>query len=54
MLKAREDRQLQRLLNQFEKQDLLILDELRYVPFSKAGSELLFERWSVEPMSVRA
>jgi len=34
---------LQRLLNQFEKQDLLILDELGYVPFSKAGSELLFE-----------
>ena len=43
LLQAREDRQLQRLLNQFEKQDLLILDELGYVPFSKAGSELLFE-----------
>jgi DNA replication protein DnaC len=28
LLEAREDRQLQRLLNQFEKQDLLILDEL--------------------------
>ncbi len=39
----REDRQLQRLLKQFEKQDLLILDELGYVPFSKSGSELLFE-----------
>jgi DNA replication protein DnaC len=33
----------QRLLTQFEKQHLLILDELGYVPFSKAGSELLFE-----------
>jgi len=43
LLEAREDRQLQRSLNQFEKQDLLILDELGYVPFSKAGSELLFE-----------
>ena len=43
LLEAREDRQLQRLLKQLEKQDLLILDELGYVPFSKAGSELLFE-----------
>jgi len=34
---------LQRLLRQLQKQDLLILDELGYVPFSKAGSELLFE-----------
>jgi DNA replication protein DnaC len=43
LLEAREDRQLQRLLTQLQKQDLLILDELGYVPFSKAGSELLFE-----------
>jgi len=43
LLEAREDRQLQRLLKQLEKQDLLILDELGYVPFIKAGSELLFE-----------
>ena len=43
LLEAREDRQLQRMLNQLEKQYLLILDELGYVPFSKAGSELLFE-----------
>ncbi|MDY0050851.1 MAG: IS21-like element helper ATPase IstB [Halothiobacillaceae bacterium] len=43
LVEAREDRQLQRLLSQFEKQDLLILDELGYVPFSKLGSELLFE-----------
>ena len=43
LLEAREDRQLQRLLKQLEKQDLLVLDELGYVPFSKAGSELLFE-----------
>jgi DNA replication protein DnaC len=28
------------LLGQLEKQNLLILDELGYVPFSKAGSEL--------------
>jgi DNA replication protein DnaC len=43
LLEAREDRQLQRLLTQLQKQDILILDELGYVPFSKAGSELLFE-----------
>ena len=43
LLEAREDRQLQRLLSQLEKQNLLILDELGYVPFSKAGAELLFE-----------
>jgi len=43
LLEARVDRQLQRRLEQFEKQNLLILDELGYVPFSKAGSELLFE-----------
>jgi len=43
LLEAREDRQLQKLLAQLDKQHLLILDELGYVPFSKAGSELLFE-----------
>ena len=43
LLEAQEDRQLQRWLKQFEKQNLLVLDELGYVPFSKAGSELLFE-----------
>jgi DNA replication protein DnaC len=43
LLEAREDKQLQKLLKQLEKHDLLILDELGYVPFSKAGSELLFE-----------
>ncbi|MCL9638409.1 MULTISPECIES: IS21-like element helper ATPase IstB [Priestia] len=33
---------LQRLKRQIEKCDLLILDELGYVPFQKEGSELLF------------
>jgi DNA replication protein DnaC len=31
------------MLTQLQKQDMLILDELGYVPFSKSGSELLFE-----------
>ncbi len=43
LLEAREDRQLERMLKQLGRQDLLILDELGYVPFTKAGAELLFE-----------
>ena len=43
LLEAREERQLQRMLKQLEHHDLLVLDELGYVPFSKAGAELLFD-----------
>jgi DNA replication protein DnaC len=43
LLEAREERQLERLLKRIEKLHLLILDEFGYVPFSKAGAELLFE-----------
>ena len=43
LMEAREERVLQRLRTQLGKQDLLILDELGYVPASKAGSELLFD-----------
>jgi len=43
LLEAREDRRLERLLKQLDRQELLILDELGYVPFTKAGAELLFE-----------
>lgn len=43
LMEAREERQLLRLRTQLSKQDLLILDELGYVPASKAGSELLFD-----------
>ena len=43
LLEAREERQLLRFRSQLAKQDLLILDELGYVPASKAGSELLFD-----------
>ncbi len=43
LLEAREDRGLRRLLKQMERIELLILDELGYVPFSKAGAELLFD-----------
>ncbi len=40
---AQEERQQQRLQQQLERHDLLVLDELGYVPFSKLGAELLFE-----------
>jgi DNA replication protein DnaC len=43
LLEAREERQLIRLKTQLAKVDLLILDELGYVPTSKAGAELLFD-----------
>jgi DNA replication protein DnaC len=43
LLEAREDRKLDKLLGRLEKLHLLILDEFGYVPFSKAGAELLFE-----------
>jgi DNA replication protein DnaC len=43
MLEMREQRELKRFFAQVEKHDLLVLDELGYVPFSKAGAELLFE-----------
>jgi DNA replication protein DnaC len=43
LLEMRESRTLQRLQKQLERLDLLILDELGYVPFSKTGAELLFD-----------
>lgn len=43
LLEARENRFLQRLTRQLQRLDLLILDELGYVPFSKTGAELLFD-----------
>jgi DNA replication protein DnaC len=43
LLEAREERQLARMKLQLAKLDLLILDELGYVPASKVGAELLFD-----------
>ena len=42
-MEAREDWDLSRLKKQLAKLDLLILDELGYVPATKLGSELLFD-----------
>jgi len=43
LLEAREERLLLRLKGQLSRLDLLVLDELGYVPASKAGAELLFD-----------
>jgi DNA replication protein DnaC len=40
---AHQQHQLDRVLAQLEKVDLLICDELGYVSFSRAGAELLFQ-----------
>jgi DNA replication protein DnaC len=43
LLEARDQHQLSRLKAQLGKLDLLVLDELGYVPASKIGAELLFD-----------
>jgi DNA replication protein DnaC len=43
LLEAREERQLSRIRGQLSKLDLLVLDELGYVPMGKTGAELLFD-----------
>ena len=40
---AQKQYQLERLLNQLERTDLLICDELGYLSFSRGGAELLFQ-----------
>lgn len=43
LTEARAEHSLQRLLQKYARYDLLILDELGYIPFSKEGAELLFQ-----------
>jgi DNA replication protein DnaC len=43
LVEAQEERVLSRLLKRYASYDLLIVDELGYVPFSKLGAELLFQ-----------
>ena len=43
LIEAQDERRLQRLQNQLTSQNLLIIDELGFVPLSKSGAELLFE-----------
>ena len=42
LIEARDDRQLGRLKRRYLRVDLLICDELGFVPFDKTGGELLF------------
>ena len=46
LIEAVDERRLQRLQKQLVSQDLLIIDELGFVPLSKTGAELLFKRSS--------
>jgi DNA replication protein DnaC len=43
LVEARDDKCLKRVLSRYARYDLLILDELGYVPFSVEGSQLLFQ-----------
>lgn len=43
---AQKQYQLDRVLNQLERTDLLICDELGYLSFSRAGAELLFQMFA--------
>jgi DNA replication protein DnaC len=46
LMEARDERRMLRHLKQLAAQDLLIIDELGFVPLSKTGAELLFEVFS--------
>ena len=43
LMEARDERRLRALQKQLARVNLLIIDELGYVPFTAVGSELLFE-----------
>jgi DNA replication protein DnaC len=49
LLEARDERRLLRLQKQLEGYQLLIIDELGYVPLSTTGAELLFETFLHRP-----
>ena len=46
MMEARDERRLLILQRQLSRLNLLIIDELGFVPLSKTGAELLFEVFS--------
>ncbi len=43
LLAAQKDLRFSKLMRQFEKLDLMVLDELGFIPFSKEGGQLLFQ-----------
>src|SRR5699024_2373415 len=46
LIEANQNGTLPKLMRQIEKLDLLILDELGYIPLHKEGAELLFQVFS--------
>lgn len=46
LIEAREERQLKRELARLSRYDLLIVDEVGYIPFSTDGAQLLFQVFS--------
>jgi DNA replication protein DnaC len=46
LIEAKDEKRLMRFQKQLAKQELLIVDELGFVPLSKSGAELLFEVFS--------
>lgn len=46
LIEAKDERSLLRLQKQLQRQKLLVIDELGFVPLSKTGAELLFEVFS--------
>jgi DNA replication protein DnaC len=46
LLEAREERHLKRTLERLTRYQLLILDEVGYIPFSPEGAQLLFQVFS--------
>jgi len=43
LIEARDDKQLKNTLKKLERLDLIVLDELGYIPFSREGGQLLFQ-----------
>lgn len=43
LIESRDEKRFSRVLQRYSKYSLLVLDELGYIPFSKQGSELLFQ-----------
>jgi DNA replication protein DnaC len=46
LIEARDDKRLLCYQRNLARQDLLIVDELGFVPLSKTGAEMLFEIFS--------
>jgi DNA replication protein DnaC len=46
LIEAREERQLKRELARLSRYDLLVIDEVGYIPFSAEGAQLLFQVFS--------